>query len=63
MYIHINCTRLSIVLDMKRLIINLLRQGEIHFSNRSIQTSTYRLQSVEEVNCFFDILRKMNLFI
>jgi hypothetical protein len=58
MYIHINATRLSIVLDMKRLIINLFRQGEIHFSNRyiqqqrSIQTSTCRLQSVEEVNYF-----------
>ena len=48
-------TLFEIILDMKRFLVNLVKKVEINFSNvyinqqRSIQTSTYRLQSVEEV--------------
>jgi hypothetical protein len=46
-----------LILDMKRILINLVRHVEINLSHvylqqqaqRTIQTSTNRLQSVEEV--------------
>jgi hypothetical protein len=46
-----------LVLDMKRIFVNLFRHVEFNFSNvclkqqqrRTIQASTFRLQSVEEV--------------
>jgi len=48
-----------IILDMKRIFINLFRQVEINLSNvcikqqRTIQTSINRLQTVEEVFIYF----------
>jgi hypothetical protein len=44
-----------IILDMKRIFVNLFRQVEINLSQqRTIQTSINRLQSVEEVFVYFD---------
>ena len=62
-YTENGASQCRLVLDMKRILVNLFRYAGIQQQQqRTIQTSTFRLQSVEEVGSSV-LINEMNMFV